>query len=1250
MMMAAESSSSSSSSSSSPSSTSASSPAASSTTTHDTPSSAIVRKKDDAYQHQKKPYPTPLVPLAPVRRKSSPWAVGFLCVLLQYWKDLDLRGGGTHPKMKSLLQALQSQLPQVSHAFKPLAVSFLLWVEQKIASFRLTLVEVPPPCTPSVVPSPPPPSPPSSPLPRSRPTTPTTTTHASLSTSSLAPVGRSGNGDDAVASNEDEEDQPHHQEIENDPSTAPTSLRPKSPVRMSSSSSSEEEVAVTQASLPSPSSHEYALEESGAACRHDKEEGFVANGAATEHQSGPVEGGGDTVVVSDTRPTSFLVVDSVDSPSQTVVDSPSPEVVDSPSPEEVARFCQGGDGTAVLNAETGFGEEEEEENGGDSVVLRSDNPPIQSVVVPDHCSNIPDHCPGCVGGSGVVAPTDRDDDTVTAAVVPAADHNAATATVGLFRDAQKRQRNNQMWIHQVLTYWFGQGTPEHLQRQLWMVPSGSPRRPLLDADIAHQFGALLVELANDTELRWSEWTGCRPGSLEEEKDDESAPLPAGGSDDEPEEGRPIHHDNNNNNNNNDDDAIDAHCVYGFHGKVAAIVVLDQFSRHIWRHQNDNPQATPIPNLPPQAELDHLAYRTAQLLARYHGPELRSGMVPIPMHIFALMPLRHANTLEAVQSVQDQIAHLDVLGRDGDAMIRRFRNATNRRLAHLQDQRRRDGDPNHSSETADADILEHSSFKACLATSRIHPIHQTITAFLADRGIHPLSKSSYLHRTPPGTPIIVSLSGGVDSMVIASVLSYLNQACHYHLHLIAVHIDYGNRPESAAEADFVRRFCADLHMEFFCRRIDEVTRGVTARDEYERISRRVRYDLYRQAAQRASEGRPEVGDVGVVLGHHRGDLRENVLSNAHRGCGPLDLSGMTAVSRNDGVTLYRPLLAVEKEAVYDYAHRFGVPYFKDTTPHWSTRGKLRNKLLPLLEEIYGEGAMTNLSTLAVESDACRSLMHGVAFGPFLDQVQHRPMGITFGTHAWKHCDMFFWKFVLREALHSAGLGMFSEKSVATFLERVQASEVREGWLQCRKDYATYVRSDGQVFVLYPASFPWSTSLSCETTHETQAIGPEHSRRIGPWDVQACVVETTEDRTATDLLARKGMSTMEHFMDGCFEYYVQARTWKADSTIFFVRPLLFTTFSKSSRPLAWKNTDAKIQEKLPLLGCDEVTRAAIDDPFGMGAVHADARGNVVANPIVLICVTLRLQSLVPFPKLLGADCEFVSREPTPRANET
>jgi hypothetical protein len=75
-----------------------------------------------------------------------------------------------------------------------------------------------------------------------------------------------------------------------------------------------------------------------------------------------------------------------------------------------------------------------------------------------------------------------------------------------------------------------------------------------------------------------------------------------------------------------------------------------------------------------------------------------------------------------------------------------------------------------------------------------------------------------------------------------------------------------------------------------------------------------------------------------------------------------------------------MLPHTKEDVFDFAHAYGVPYFKgtlilyshcthtvltlyshcthplfkDSTPEWSTRGKLRNRLMPLLAEMYGVG--------------------------------------------------------------------------------------------------------------------------------------------------------------------------------------------------------------------------------------------------------------------------------------------------------
>lgn len=62
-------------------------------------------------------------------------------------------------------------------------------------------------------------------------------------------------------------------------------------------------------------------------------------------------------------------------------------------------------------------------------------------------------------------------------------------------------------------------------------------------------------------------------------------------------------------------------------------------------------------------------------------------------------------------------------------------------------------------------------------------------------------------------------------------------------------------------------------------------------------------------------------------------------------------------------------------------RYGVPYFKDTTPSWSTRGKLRQQLVPLLTDMYGDGFLRSLTNLAKESDDYQDLVENNIFKPF-----------------------------------------------------------------------------------------------------------------------------------------------------------------------------------------------------------------------------------------------------------------------------
>lgn len=734
-------------------------------------------------------------------------------------------------------------------------------------------------------------------------------------------------------------------------------------------------------------------------------------------------------------------------------------------------------------------------------------------------------------------------------------------------------RRDRLQIDQVLNYWFGQASPDGAQKSLWMIASSSVELlGQVDADIADKFRSLVWDLSSSSIV-------CNDyDSLDAPRADRGK-LQRWTQDLE---------------------------LFGWQGKLAAIIALDQLSRHIHRHDKGAHSSLYIPE---QCLLDNIAYDVSRQLQTHHEKDLSTGVIPIPMRIFAIMPLRHAANVSDYSIVQNDIESSALLHEEMDRMIRRFRKATNRRMAELQDKARREGKLGIQADDADIDekkqacevidnkhfdddqILECSQFEADLSTANDHAIVKTIRNFLKNMKIlDTKSKGENTHNTDASTAI-VSLSGGVDSMVISAALAFIrdeeasrrNVDPNDVLRIIAIHIDYANRPESGAEADFVGRYARQLGAKFICRKIDEVTRGVTARDDYERIAREIRFDLYRQCCREAGAGTKASG-IGVMLGHHRGDLRENVISNAHKGCGPLDLSGMTAVSVNDGVNLFRPLLPLEKTDIYDYAHVYGVPYFKDTTPHWSTRGKLRNRLLPLLEEIYGEGSMNNLSCLAEESDDARKLMEESVIQPFLKKVHHYPMGISFETTQWKDFGLFFWKFVLRQVLHSIGRGMFSDKSTETFVERIRQKRLKEGWLQCRKDYAVYLQRNGRVLILQPTSFPFHKRDKYKRKTEPVLYGPENAVRIGPWQVSAEILSDVTETESTKMIQTKALKDMDDLMKGSITYYIAAPINDGES---LPNPLVHfgEGFSKPSRPAAWKGFELKVESTLPLLGVDQ-----------------------------------------------------------------
>lgn len=187
--------------------------------------------------------------------------------------------------------------------------------------------------------------------------------------------------------------------------------------------------------------------------------------------------------------------------------------------------------------------------------------------------------------------------------------------------------------------------------------------------------------------------------------------------------------------------------------------------------------------------------------------------------------------------------------------------------------------------------------------------------------------------------IISLSGGVDSMIC---LVYC-MTIYPDINWICVHINYKNRGVADDEAEFIANFCYKHNIKLYVREINEINRNkcmninISMREIYEDYTRKIRFNMYKAVCD----------DPIVILGHNKDDAFENILTNITYNCKYNNLKGMEEHSICDNITFLRPLLNVPKNDIYEFAHKHNIPYVKNSTPDWSQRGKIRNNIIPVL---------------------------------------------------------------------------------------------------------------------------------------------------------------------------------------------------------------------------------------------------------------------------------------------------------------
>ena len=192
----------------------------------------------------------------------------------------------------------------------------------------------------------------------------------------------------------------------------------------------------------------------------------------------------------------------------------------------------------------------------------------------------------------------------------------------------------------------------------------------------------------------------------------------------------------------------------------------------------------------------------------------------------------------------------------------------------------------------------------------------------------------------GSRLLLALSGGADSTALALVLRLLAPRLGLSLHALSV--DHGLRKESAQDAVFTLQLCNILNIPCTVRQADVRKLAEISGTGTEDAARRLRYSLLEQE-------RVTVRADFIALGHHAGDVSEDVLLRLTRGTGWPALGGMAA--RDDERLLLRPLLATDAQALRALLVECGIDWREDASnqSRQYKRNRLRLDVLPLLRE-------------------------------------------------------------------------------------------------------------------------------------------------------------------------------------------------------------------------------------------------------------------------------------------------------------
>lgn len=234
----------------------------------------------------------------------------------------------------------------------------------------------------------------------------------------------------------------------------------------------------------------------------------------------------------------------------------------------------------------------------------------------------------------------------------------------------------------------------------------------------------------------------------------------------------------------------------------------------------------------------------------------------------------------------------------------------------------------------------------------------------------------------GDSIVIGVSGGPDSMTLLNVLINLKQKLEISKIVVAT-VNHMIREEAEEETKFVENFCESHGIEFYLKKVDVQEEAKSKKISTELAGRNARYDFFEEVLKKT-------GSNKIATAHNSNDNAETVLMNLLRGSGVSGLKGIEKI--RDGKFI-RPIIECKRSEIEQYCleNKLNPRYDKTNNENTYTRNKIRNMLIPYIEENFNPNivdSLNRLSTIATKED---EYIHKIVENSFKNIVITADMG-------------------------------------------------------------------------------------------------------------------------------------------------------------------------------------------------------------------------------------------------------------------